>query len=173
MEKLISEVGLFLKYFGRFEPYPKSEKEFAFYKNYGEPNLTILILIENLNIKPIIRSCIKVTKNRYCYWTRDTLVKEGWKSVLAGKIENLERIIKGTVVCSQCNVWKIPLVRRNHKTGTNFVAYYCPKCNERTNTQYGIGIKTDMHSLPRRKGRKNAKSKQKIPETLPMFPGAN
>lgn len=137
--------------FGGFEPFPGKNKEHSFYKNYGEPNLTILILITYPKEKPLIRSCIKVTRGRYCFWTRDTLVKNGWKEVLGEKIGSLDWIIRGDVICPKCNVWKIPLVKKHHKTGTNFVAYYCPGCEERTNTKYGIGIKTDMHSLLRRK----------------------
>ena len=121
-------------------------QDYYFHKRYANKLGIIIKVTIKPKHQPVIRTVVKKKKG-ICLELKKTSVISGWPWVLEQKIRILEKIVNEAPKCSECNIFQFPSEAKNSQTGTKYVSYYCPICSKRTNTQYGIGLKTELHRL--------------------------
>ena len=134
----------------------------AFYRCIGEIYIVIILPIKLKNYQPVLsgKKILLVVRSNHqdLFWLRDTLLENGagrnqWEGVLREKIKTVEWAVKLLYKCNWCGGQLILRLCHNKKK-TKFVSGFCPCCQRFISTPYGIGIKTRLHSLLRRKPHK-------------------
>ncbi|MDZ7611922.1 MAG: hypothetical protein U5L10_04120 [Candidatus Moranbacteria bacterium] len=119
----------------------------AFYKNFSEKNLSIVVFIpcvatkKGLIKRGDLDAILKTTKGFNRVVLKKTQLQNEWSRILFEKVNILENLVEQIDRCGRCENYLIPLTCK----GGKFVSMKCFSCGRWSSTAYGTGLKTRLH----------------------------